>query len=134
MLDLKVTNLAESAEAGYEFELLLPESMEKTGGFIKVRGRMSAPVRNHAKRKYTEYTQREMQAKRKGKELEAMTIDEAEDAAVENAIVRIISWRGIGKDGVEIPFNKENADTILREHTWIRDAVMEESDNLLNFQ
>ena len=134
MLDLKVTNLAESAEAGYEFELLLPESLERTGGFVKVRGRMSAPVRNHAKRKYTEYTQKENQAKRKGKEVEAMSIDDAEDAAIENAIVRIISWRGIGKDGVELPFTKENAEQVLREHTWIRDAILEESDNLLNFQ
>ena len=134
MLDLKVTNLAESAEAGYEFELLLPESLERTGGFVKVRGRMSAPVRNHAKRKYTEYTQKENQAKRKGKEVEAMSIDDAEDAAIENAIIRIISWRGIGKDGVELPFTKENAEQILREHTWIRDAILEESDNLLNFQ
>lgn len=134
MLDLKKTNLAESAEAGYEFELLLPESQEKTGGFVTVRGRMSPVVRNHAKRKYTEYTQREAQAKRKGKELEPMTIEEAEDQAVENAIVRIIGWKGIGKDGVEIPFTKENAESVLREHTWIRDQVMEESDNLLNFQ
>jgi hypothetical protein len=134
MLDLKKTNLAESAELGHEFELLLPESQDKTGGFITVRGRMSPVVRNHAKRKYTEFMQREAQAKRKGKEVEPMSIDEAEDSAIDNAIVRIIGWRGIGKDGVELPFNKENAEAVLREHTWIRDQVMDESDNLLNFQ
>ena len=134
MLDLKVTNLAESAETGYEFELELPESKQRTGGFIKVRGKLSPQVRNHAKRKYTEYTQKVQAAKRRGKDIEDLTIDEAEDSAIENAITRIISWRGIGEDGVEIPFNKENAENILRKHSWIREAVLEESDNLLNFQ
>lgn len=134
MLDLKVTNLAESAESGFEFELLLPESREKTGGFVTVRGSQSPTVRNYAKRKYTEYNVRVQQAKRKGREIEEMTLEEAEDLAIENAINRIISWKGIGEDGKEIPFTKENADVILRKHTWIREQIMEESDNLLNFQ
>ena len=134
MLDLKVTNLAESAEAGFEFELLLPESKDKTGGFITVRGSQSPTVRNYSKRKWNEYNVKVQQAKRKGKEVEEMTIDEAEDLAIENAVNRIIGWRGIGEAGVEIPFTKENAETLLRKHSWIREQVMEESDNLMNFQ
>lgn len=134
MLDLKVTNLAESAEAGFEFELLLPESKDKTGGFITVRGSQSPTVRNYSKRKWNEYNVKVQQAKRKGKEVEEMTLDEAEDLAIENAVNRIISWRGIGEAGVEIPFTKENAETVLRKHSWIREQVMEESDNLMNFQ
>lgn len=134
MLDLKVTNLAESAEAGFEFELLLPESKDKTGGFITVRGSQSPTVRNYSKRKWNEYNVKVQQAKRKGKEAEEMTIDEAEDLAIEKAVNRIIGWRGIGEAGVEIPFTKENAETVLRKHSWIREQVMEESDNLMNFQ
>jgi len=134
MLDLKVTNLAESAEAGFEFELLLPESKDKTGGFITVRGSQSPTVRNYSKRKWNEYNVKVQQAKRKGKEVDEMTLDEAEDLAIENAVNRIISWRGIGEAGVEIPFTKENAETVLRKHSWIREQVMEESDNLMNFQ
>ena len=134
MLDLKVTNLAESAETGYEFELELPETRARTGGFIKVRGKLSPQVRNYAKRKYTEYMQKLQVAKRKGRDVDDLTIDEAEDAAVESAITRIISWRGIGEDGVETPFTKEAAEIILRKHSWIREAVLEESDKLVNFQ
>lgn len=134
MLDLKVTNLAESAETGFEFELLLPESKDKTGGFITVRGSQSPTVRNYSKRKWQEYNVKVQQAKRRGKDVEDMTLDEAEDLAVENAINRIISWRGIGEDGKELPFTKENAEQVLRKHTWIREQIMEESDNLLNFQ
>lgn len=134
MLDLKVTNLAQSAEAGHEFELLLPESKEKTGGFITVRGTLSPTVRNYAKRKYNEYQVRVQQAKRKGKEVEEISIEDAEDLAIENAVNRIISWKGIGEGGQEVPFTKENAALILRQHSWIRDAIMEESENQLNFQ
>ena len=124
MLDLAVKNLAEQSEAGYEFELTWPPTGEKTGAFIKVRGAQSKVSRAFARKKYTEFRQKEQMAKRKGRE----------DMAIETAITRIISWKGITDAGVEVPFNKENAERILREHSWIREAVVEESDQLLNFQ
>jgi len=133
MLDLKLQNLAEQAEAGYEFELLYPGTQEKTGAFVKVRGSQSKVVRNYAKKKYNEYRLREQQAKRKGKE-EELSLDEAEEMAIDNAIVRIISWKGITEGGVDVPFTKETAARILQEHSWIREAIMEEADQLLNFQ
>lgn len=133
MLDLKVQNLAEQAEAGYEFELLYPGTDEKTGAFVKVRGAQSKVVRAYARKKYNEYRLREQQAKRKGKEDE-MTLDEAEDMSIDTAINRIIDWKGITEGGVEVPFTKENAERILRDHSWIREAVVSESDMLLNFQ
>lgn len=133
MLDLKVKNLSETSEAGYEFELTYPGTNERTGAFIKVRGAESKVVRAYARKKYTEYRQKELMAKRKGRDDE-MSLEDAEDMAIESCIVRIISWRGIAEDGVEIPFTKENAERILREHSWIRNSVMEEADQLLNFQ
>jgi len=133
MLDLKVQNLAEQAEAGYEFELLYPGTDEKTGAFVKVRGAQSKVVRAYARKKYNEYRLREQQAKRKGKEDE-MTLDEAEDMSIDTAINRIIAWKGITEGGTEVPFTKENAERILRDHSWIREAVVSESDMLLNFQ
>ena len=133
MLDLKVKNLSETSEAGYEFELLFPGSNERTGAFVKVRGAESKLARAYARKKYTEYRQKEVMAKRKGRD-EEMSLEDAEDMAIETAITRIISWKGIAEDGVEVPFNKENAERVLREHSWIRTAVMEESEQLLNFQ
>ena len=76
---------------------------------------------------------REKVAKGKNKEIE-LTIEDYEDMAVDRAIVRIISWRGIQENSQDVPFNRENAERILKEHPWIREAVMEESDNLLNFR
>lgn len=133
MLDLKVKNLSETSEAGYEFELEYPGSRERTGAFIKVRGAESKAARAYARKKYTEYRQKELMAKRKGRE-EEMSLEDAEDMAIESCITRIISWRGVGEAGVEVPFTKENAERILREHSWIRTEVMEASEQLLNFQ
>jgi len=133
MLDLKVKNLSETSEAGYEFELTYPGSGERTGAFIKVRGAESKIARAYTRKKYLEYRQKEIMAKRKGRE-EEMSLEDAEDMAIESCITRIISWRGLGEAGAEVSFNKENAERILREHSWIRTQIMEESEQLLNFQ
>lgn len=137
-LNLSKTNLSEKSEVGYEFELTIPEINEKTGAFVTVRGTQSAKVKAYSRKKFSEMQQRAQVLKRKGKEPEDITLDEAEDMAIEAAIVRIISWRGITEDDgkgkeVEIEFNEENARRVLREHSWIREAVLAESDLLSNF-
>lgn len=131
-LDLVKTNIAAEAEAGYEFELLHPATGEGTGGFIKVRGSNSKTVQNHARKVVTEMQKRERLAKSKNKEVD-YSLDELEDMSIDRAVVRIISWRGITEDDKEVPFTKENAERILKEHSWIKEAVFENSDDLLNF-
>lgn len=133
MLDLKKTNVAEDAEVGYEFELIHPATGEGTGGFIKVRGEHSKVVQAFARRRLNEFQKREKMAKGKGKELE-FTTEELENMSVENAVNRIISWKGIGSDGVEVPFSKDAATEILTEHPWIRKVITEESESIINFR
>lgn len=133
-LDLAKTNLAEAADAGYEFEIKLPGSGEGTGAFITVRGEMSKTVKAYARQKFREFQLREQQAKRRGKQSEELTLEEAEEMAVEAAVVRVISWRGITENGKEVTFSKETAEKIFTEHSWIREQVMEESNQLLNFR
>lgn len=132
-LDLAKTNIAAEAESGYEFELLHPATGEGTEGFIKIRGEKSKVVQNHARKVVTEMQKREKMAKGKNKEVE-LSIEDLEEMAVERAFVRIISWKGIQENGVDLPFNRENAERILKDHPWIRESVMEESENLLNFR
>lgn len=134
MLDLTKTNLSQAAETGYEFEVRIPGTLEATGAFITVRGDQSPTVKTYGKRKYQEFKTRETAAKRRGRDPEDMTLDEAEDLAIESAIVRVISWKGITEAGKEVPFSKENATRIFKEHSWLREAVMEESSQLLNFR
>ena len=135
LFDLSQNNFATKAEAGYEFELLSPETFEGTGVFITVRGDQSPAVKAFGRRKFQEFQQKEAVAKRKGKEVESMTLDEAEELAVENAVVRTIGWRGLGDKGVEVPFSKDKAAEIYgtQGYEWIREAVIQESSNLRNF-
>ncbi len=132
--DLNKNNFADAAEAGYEFELLLPGTQEPTGAFITVRGDQSKTVKAYARKKYAEFRLREQQAKRRGKDVEEMTIEEAEELSIESAIVRVIGWRGISEGKTDVAFTKENAARIFAAHPWIKDAVMEESSQLLNFR
>jgi len=133
MLDLDTTNVNKQSEEGYELEVLHPVTNEPTGAKITVRGEQSATVRNFSKRKYNEYKQREAQAKRRGREVEDLTLDEAEELAVESAVIRVISWEGIGASGKPLAFTPENATAVLKEHAWIRDQIVEASQNLANF-
>lgn len=132
--DLNKNNFADAAEAGYEFELLLPGTQEPTGAFITVRGDQSKTVKAYARKKYAEFKLREQSAKRRGKDPEDMSLEEAEDLSIEAAIVRVIGWKGITEGKTEVAFSKENAERIFKEHSWIREAVMEESTQILNFR
>lgn len=131
--DLKNHNYTEIAEAGYEFELKLPGTGEGTGAFITVRGDQSRTVKAFGRKKYSEFKLREQQAKRRGKDVEDMTLEEAEELSVESAVVRIIGWKNITEAGKEVPFTKENAERILKEYPFIKDQILEEAGNLLNF-
>jgi hypothetical protein len=134
LLDLNKNNVSKLAESGFEFELLLPGSREPTGAFITVRGDSSPVIKAYARKKYSEYQMKMQAAKRRGKEVEDITPEEAEDMSIESAIQRVIGWRGINESGVDVEFNKENAARIFREHSWIKEQVFEEASNLLNFR
>lgn len=132
LFDLSKNNVSAAAESGYEFELLMPGTNEPTGAFITVRGEQSPVVKQYDKRRYNEYMLALNQAKRRGKEYEP-TIEESLEKAVESAVNRIIGWRNIADEGKEVPFTKEAATKILTDHSWIREAVVETSMDLLNF-
>lgn len=132
--DLSKNNYAEIAEEGYEFELTLPGTNDRTGAFVKVRGDQSKTVKAYQRKKFNEFKLREQQAKRRGTPVEDISLEEAEDIAIESAIVRVISWRGFEEGGKAVEFTKENAERIFREHSWIREQVTEESAQILNFR
>lgn len=133
MFDLTKNDLSVAAEAGYEFELMLPTG-EPTGAFITVRGEQSPAVRAYGRKMFNVYQQKQKIAKRKGRDSDDIDLDEAEDMAVETAFVRMIGWKGIAENGKAVEFNADNAKRILKQHSWIREAIMEESSNLHNFR
>jgi hypothetical protein len=129
--DVKIQDFSKSAEVGYEFELKLPTGAGSEA-YLTVIGAQSPTVKQYAKRKFQEYQQRQQIAKRKGKE-EEISLDEAEELAVEGALVRLVGWRGITEEGKEVKFSKDKAREILTQHPWIREQIMEESDFVGNF-
>lgn len=134
MLDLAKTNVAEAAEAGAEFELLLPKSNAPTGAFVKVRGEEAEVVRKHGRKVFNESQAKAAMLRKRGKEEAGMTLEEAEEQLTEAAIVRVISWRGVAENGKEVEFNAENAKRIFKQHPWIRDQILEESKGIIYFQ
>lgn len=129
--DIVKTNIAELAETGYEFEVKLPDGTPSEF-FITVRGQHSPKVKAYSKRVFNQMQIKEQQAKRKGKELD-ISLEDAEDMAVESAVVRIVTWRGLEEDGKEVKFTEDNAKRIMRDLDWVRAQVLEESDIAANF-
>lgn len=132
MLDLAKNDPSKQAEAGYTFNVVLPDGSQSDAK-ITVRGVNSPIVKNYIRRVYQEFKVKEQQAKRRGREVEDPTPEEAEQFAAESAAIRIIGWEGIGEEGKEIKFSKEEAERILKAYPFLRDQVMEASDNIFNF-
>lgn len=132
-MELSSLNLSAAAEQGYTFNLVHPVTGEKLDGTIKVRGDKSKVVQAFARNRIRAMQLREKVQKGKNKDTD-LTIEELEDMAIESAIVRIITWSNIKKDGEEIPFTKENAEMVLREHDWIRQQIQENAEDLSLFR
>lgn len=132
MFDINKQDFSKAAEAGYTFELKLPTGAD-AGAKLTILGELSPTVKAYGRKKYQEYQQQQAIAKRKGKEVE-MDLDEAEELAVEAAVIRLVGWEGITDAGKEVPFSKEKAVEILTAHSWIREQIMDESRDVLNFK
>lgn len=132
MFDLSKQDFSKAAELGYTFELVLPTGVS-SGAKLTIIGDMSATVKNYARRKFQELQQRQMIAKRKGKEDE-IDLDEAESMAVEASLVRLIGWEGITENGKAVEFSKDKAREVLTAHAWIREQIMREAGDVTNFQ
>ena len=132
-MELSGLNLAAMAEEGYDLQLVHPATHEKLDGVIRIRGDKSKVVQSYVRKLVNEQLKKERVQKGKNQE-PVLNLEEIEDRNVESAVVRIISWKNITKDGQEVPFTKENATQILKDYDWIRSQIMEASEELLNFQ
>ena len=130
--DIKKTNLAEQAEAGYEFEVKLPDG-SSTDFYITVRGNLSPKVKKFSKDLFNQLQQKELQAKRKGKADQPVDLDEAEETLVKSAVARIVTWKGLEDGGKVVEPTQENFIRIMTELDWVRKQVLDESDNDANF-
>ena len=130
--DIKKTNLAEQAEAGYEFEVKLPDG-SSTDFYITVRGNLSPKVKKFSKDLFNQLQQKELQAKRKGKADQPVDLDEAEENLIKSDVARIVTWKGLEDGGKVVEPTQENFVRIMTELDWVRKQVLDESDNDANF-
>ena len=130
--DIKKTNLAEQAEAGYEFEVKLPDG-SSTDFYITVRGNLSPKVKKFSKDLFNQLQLKELQAKRKGKADQPVDLEEAEETLIKSAVARIVTWKGLEDDGKVVEPTQENFVRIMTELDWVRKQVLDESDNDANF-
>lgn len=129
-MELNSVNLAAMAAVGYALELVHPATGEKLGGIITIRGDESREVQNYNRKRFQEIQKRERMNKGKSTDY---TLAEIEDISIESAIVRCMGWKNIKKDGIELEFNKENAEMVFRDYPWIRSQVMEAASDLTLF-
>lgn len=131
MFDITVQDFSKAAEVGHTFDLKLPTGAD-SGATLTILGELSPTVKAYGRRKWQEYQLKDAQNKRKGREA-TIDLDEAEEVSVESALVRLVDWNGITDKGVAVPFSKEKAAEILKAHSWIREQIMQESADVLNF-
>lgn len=130
--DLNKQDFSKSAESGYTFGLKLPTGAD-SGAKLTILGELSPTVKAYGRKKFQEYQQKQAIARRKNRDVEDMDLDEAEALAVEASLVRLVGWSGITEEGKDVPFSKEKAAEVLTKHAWIREAIMQESGDVLNF-
>ena len=129
-MELNSVNLAAQAAVGYSLELVHPATGDKLGGVITIRGDESKEVQNYNRKRFMELQKRERMNKGKNNDY---TLAEIEDIGIESATVRVMSWKNITKDGIDLEFNKENAEMLFRDYPWIRKQVMEAAEDLSLF-
>ena len=88
-LNLSVLNVSEVSESGIDIELVHPATGEGLDAWVRVRGKDSRTVQNHARKVVNDMQKREKIAKGKNKDAD-MSIEELEMLAVERAVIRII--------------------------------------------
>jgi hypothetical protein len=132
MFDLSKHDFTKSSEQGYTFELKLPDGTS-SGAKLTVIGDMSPVVKNYSRKKFQEYQQRQAMNRRKNKE-EELSLEEAEELAVDSAMVRLIGWSGVQDNGKDVEFSKDKAREVLTQHSWIREQIMQEAQDVSNFK
>lgn len=123
-----------ASEQGYTFEPVWPDTGNKIGATITVRGPRSMLVREYARTKLDEAQHRDLQARQKGRKPTPRNLEEIEDSMLELAVIYTMAWDGVERDdGTPIPCTPESARALYIDHPWLRDQVIEEAQALGNF-
>lgn len=133
-MDISKYNLAQAAENGFEFEITHPDTGEGLDGFITVRGERSKAVVAYQRKQANQQLKADAINARKGnKDAKVKLVEDYIEDLNEAAAMRVISWRNIKKDGVDIPFSVDAAISLFEDYEWVRSQVLEVSNEAENF-
>lgn len=125
---INLTDLDLTSDEGFEFEYVSEASGMPNGIFITVYSSNSDIVKSWVRKSINSIRQRQAMQAKKGKDSPIRTIEEEEQFSIENAAIRVKSWRGIAQ-----PCNNENAVKLCTINPEIRAQIVKESDELGNF-
>ncbi|WP_439259486.1 hypothetical protein [Lonepinella sp. BR2930] len=131
-MDFSKLDTVKAAETTHKFAVLHPVTGEETGALIDVYSAESNPVRHYASTVLRKLQKQEFDNNRSRKP-KFKDLDELQEDAIEACIVRIAGWQNVQWDSKELEFNEDNARKLLTACPWLREQVIEHSDNLANF-
>lgn len=130
--DLASPTLAQASEQGHTFDLMLPDGTP-ADVTITVRGPEAEAVRAVLKRQLAQQQSRNLMARRRGKDPDPITLEEAESDSIDLAVAHTLAWTGITENGAAVPCTPENARRLYKAQAWIRRDVIDTAAQLGNF-
>lgn len=159
-IDLADLDTAKASDKGAEIELLHPTKQTPLGIFVTVLGKDSEVFKSQVKSDINAAVRKEAFAKRRGKNIDPMTAEEAEEKAIELLVLCTLGWRsetyerdsndaivkdGDGKrkvlanepsitlGGEKLSFSVINAKRVYTDFVWFRRQVDDAIGDLENF-
>lgn len=120
-------NLVQASESGFEFEVKNSAGIG-LGVFITVRGDHSDVVRAASRREINAYRERAYQASKNRESMPPEPVEDDEAKAIEGAVLRIISWRGLDES-----CSPENARLLCTVNPEVRAQVYAAAAQSANF-
>lgn len=147
-IDLADLDTAAASDKGAEIELMHPTKQTPLGIFITVLGKDSQVFKDQVKSDINAAVRKEAFAKKRGKTIEPMTAEEAEQKAIDLLVLCTLGWRSETKDekgtvvaneptitlaGEKLTFSIVNAKRVYADFTWIRRQIDDAIGDLENF-
>jgi hypothetical protein len=126
-LSIEQLDISNPCNTGFEFEYIPESTGVPSGVFITVIGAHAEAVKTWTLKRLNQFRQREAMLEKKGQST-VRTAEEDVRFSIENAAMRVKSWRGITE---ECTF--ENVCKLCEINPLIRDQIIKESENLGNF-
>lgn len=128
LLDITAFDAVTECEDGHEFELKDKDGITGTGVKLVILGKHADVVNKWLNKTVNAMIRERQIAERKGRGVDAKSLDEIREHNIDGAVIRVIGWKNVKQ-----PFTPELLKASLKRNPHWVDQIVEESDNLGNF-